>query len=364
VKAILRRASSDFESLIKYDPQALYKLNPSNTDNFKYAQDVISVYSMYTFKIKKSNFRFGTRVEYTSVDGNFINSNTLVKHNYATILPNIQFTHPLSKVTNLVVSYNKRLSRPYIWDLNPFVFNNDSLNISFGNPDLGPQTIHSVSTQLRYGKGSTFGGINIEGSYSDNKILEYASFDPQTGITKTTSLNIGKEFQSSLNLNLNTKITTKWNLFVNGSLRYSTVTNNANKTQSNSGFGCNFYLNTSYRFTPKFSISSFLGLWKDPITIQTTYPFSTWYNLAFNYKILKDKLNISVRTVNYFEKTHDYRTIIKDPNFNTTNINKQIRRGAVLALAFNFGKLTENVSKKKGVNNDDLLTKPQAPTGN
>lgn len=364
MKAILRRASSDFESLIKYDPLASFKLNPLNTDNFKYTQDVISVYSMYTFKIKKSSFRFGTRIEHTSVDGNFITSNTLVKSNYTTLLPNIQFTNRLGEVTTLVLSYNKRLSRPYIWDLNPFVFNNDSLNISFGNPDLGPQTIHSVSGQLRYAKGSTFGGINIEGSYSDNKILEYASFDPQTGITKTTSLNIGKEFQSSLNLNLNTKLTKKWNLFVNGSLRYSTITNNADKTQSNSGFGGNFNLNTSYRFTPKFSISSFLGLWKDPITIQTTYPFRPWYNLAFNYKVLKDKLNISLRTVNYFEKTRDYRTIVKDPDFYTTNITRQIRRGAVLALTYNFGKLTENVSKKRGVNNDDLLTKPQAPSGN
>ncbi len=194
--------------------------------------------------------------------------------------------------------------------------------------------------------------------------MEYASFDPQTGITRTTSLNIGKEFQSSLNLNLNTKLTPKWSLFVNGSLRYSTVTNNANKAQSNSGFGSNFNMNTSYRITPKFTVSSFLGLWKDPVTIQTTYPFTTWYNLAFTYKVLKNKLTISLRTVNYFEKTRDFRTIVQDPNFYTTNINKQIRRGAVLALTWNFGKLTENVSKKKGVNNDDLLTKPQAPSGN
>jgi hypothetical protein len=40
------------------------------------------------------------------------------------------------------------------------------------------------------------------------------------------------------------------------------------------------------------------------------------------------------------------------------------RRAAVLALTWNFGKLTENVSKKKGVNNDDILTKPAAPSGN
>lgn len=364
VKAILRRASSDFESLIKYDATAPYKFNPANTDNFKYAQDVVSIYTTYSLKVKKSNFRFGARVEHTSVDGNFIKSNTLVKNSYTTLLPNVQFSNKVGKSTTLVIGYNKRLSRPYIWDLNPFVFNNDSLNVSFGNPNLGPQTIHSVSTQLRYGKGSTFGGINIEGSYSGNKILEYSSFDPQTGITKTTSLNIGKEFQSSLNLNLNMKITAKWSLFVNGSVRYSKVTNNANKAQSNSGFGSNFNMNTVYRFTPKFSISSFLGLWKDPITIQTTYPFMTWYNLAFNYKILKDKLNISVRTVNYFEKYRIYRTEVKDLNFYTTNTTRQIRRGAVLSLTWNFGKLTENVSKKKGVTNDDLLSKPASPSGN
>jgi hypothetical protein len=303
-------------------------------------------------------------VEYTNVDGNFISSNTKVKNHYTTLLPNVQFTNKLSNTTTLTVSYNKRLSRPYIWDLNPFVFNNDSLNISFGNPNLGPQTIHSISSQLRYGKGTTFGGINIEGSYSGNKILDYAFYDAQTGITKTTSLNIGKEFQGSFNLNLNTKLTPKWSLFINGSLRYSTVTNNSNKAQTNSGFGGNFNFNHRYQFTPRFSISNYIGLWRDPITIQTTYPFSTWYNVAFNYKVFNEKLSISVRGVNFFEKDRAFKTIVQDPNFYTTNINTRIRRGAVLSLTFNFGKLTESVSKKQGVNNDDLLSKPQATSGN
>lgn len=364
VKAILRRASSDFQSLIKYGATDDYKTNTSNTDYFKYAQDVISLYSMYNLRLKKSNFRFGARVEYTNIKGDFISAKTQVKNDYFTLLPNIQFTNRISQVTTLVFTYTKRLQRPYIWDLNPFVYNNDSLNISFGNPDLGPQTAHALSAQLRYGKGNTFAGINIEGSYSDNKILQYSSFDPQTGITKTTSLNIGKEFQSSLNLNFSTKITPKWNLFVNGSLRYTTVKNNSDASQSNSGFGCNFNLNTSYRFTDKFTVSSYLGLWQEPRTIQTTYPFNTWHNVAFNYKVFKNKINISLRAVNYFEKTRNFKNITQDKNFYNTNITRQIRRGGVLALTWNFGKLTENVSKKKGVSNDDILTKPAAPAGN
>jgi outer membrane receptor protein involved in Fe transport len=362
LKAILRRASSDFESSIKHDPYNDYKLNPSNSDLFKYDQDVASLYGMYSFKRKKSSFRLGARVEYTSVDGNFITSKINVKNSYTTFLPNIQFTNRVSTVSTLVFTYTKRLQRPYIWDLNPFVNNNDSLNISYGNPELGPQTIHVLTSALRYGKGNTFAGINIETSYSDDKILQYSFFDPQTGITKTTSLNIGREFQSSVNVNLNAKLTPKWNLFVNGAVRYATVKNNSNTSQTNSGFGSNIYMNTTYKFTDKFSTSVFLGLWKDPQTIQTTYPFMTWHNVAANYKLFKNKINVSLRAINYYEKTRSFKTITQDKDFYSTNINRQIRRGGVVALTWNFGKLNENVSKKKGVSNDDILTKPAAPS--
>ncbi|MFL5746851.1 MAG: outer membrane beta-barrel protein, partial [Niastella sp.] len=363
-KAILRRASSDFQSQIKYGETDNYKINVANTDYFKYSQDVLSIYSMYNVKLKRSTFRFGARVEHTIVNGDFVASKKLVKTNYTTLLPNIQFTNKLNTATTLVFTYTKRLQRPYIWDLNPFVVNNDSLNITTGNPDLGPQTMHALSGQLRYGNGNTFSGINIEGSYSGNKILQYAFFDPQTGITKTTSLNIGKEYQTSVSLNFSTKITPKWSLYVNGALRYSKVTNNADATQSNSGFGCNFNLNTSYKFTEKFSASTYLGLWQEPRTIQTTYPFNTWHNVALNYKMFKDKFLISLRGVNYYEKNRAFKNVTKDQNFYNTNTTTVIRRGGVLALTWNFGKLAESVSKKKGVNNDDVLGKPAAPAGN
>jgi hypothetical protein len=277
-------------------------------------------------------------------------------------LPNLQFTNRLNKTTTLVLSYTKRLQRPYIYDLNPFVYNNDSLNITYGNPDLGPQTIHVITTQLRVGKGNTFAGISWESSYSNNKILQYSSFDASSGVTRTTSLNIGREFQSNVNLNLNARFGQKWSLFANGSVRFSNVKNNSNTSQTNSGFGSSFMMNTTYKFNSKFSVSNFLGFWKDPQTIQNTYPLTIWYNIAFNYKILKDKMSLSLRGVNWFEKTHDFKTITKDQNFYNSNITTQIRRAAAMVVTWNFGKLKENVSKKKGVNNDDLLTKPAAPS--
>ncbi|MEI9943633.1 MAG: hypothetical protein WDN26_05375 [Chitinophagaceae bacterium] len=64
------------------------------------------------------------------------------------------------------------------------------------------------------------------------------------------------------------------------------------------------------------------------------------------------------------KKNRDFKNITEDKNFYNTNITRRIRRGAVMALTWNFGKLNESVSKKKGVSNDDVLTKPTAPSGN
>jgi 5-hydroxyisourate hydrolase-like protein (transthyretin family) len=361
-KAIFRRASSDFESLVAYGAGG-FKPNPSNTDYFKYSQDVVSLYSMYSFKVKKSSWRLGARLEHTTVNGDFITSNTQVRRDYYTLLPNIQYSQKLSKLVTLVMNYSKRIQRPFITDLNPFVNNNDSLNINYGNPDLRAQTLHIVSARTMINKGPFFGAINLEGAYSGNYIMDYSFFEPATGVTKTTSLNIGKGYQANLNININTKLTPKWRLGINTGMLYRSVKNSFEQSQSNEGFGGNFTLNTNYTFNPKFVVSSFFGMFQDPVSIQTTYPFNTWYNVAIAHKFFKNKFNASLRFVNFLEKDRDFKTVTKDPNFTTININNQIRRGVALALTFSFGKLTENVSKKKGVNNDDQITKPQPTTG-
>lgn len=355
IKAILRRATSDFESMIKYDEDHDYKINPSNTDYFSYNQDVYSAYGTYSFKVKKTSFRLGARVEHTGIDGNFQSSGTLVKQEYTNFLPNIQATTKFSNTLTMVLGYTKRLQRPFIWNLNPFVNNNDSLNISYGNPDLGPQTINSFSVQTRISKGGTFAGLTLEGSYSGDKILQYSSFDPATGVTRTTSLNIGKEVQLSITGNISAKINPNWNVFVNGNLRYNKVSNKLQASQRNSGIGGNANLNSSYKIGKKFTASGYAGFWRGPVSIQATFPLNIWYGMGMGYKMFKEKLTASLMCTNFFQRYRDYRMVITDPNFQTTSVSTMPFGGLAISLNWNFGKLTENVSKKKGVNNDDLL---------
>ncbi len=355
VKAIIRRATSDFQSQVRYNLFEDFKLNPSNTDYFSYYQDIYSAYTTYHFKLKKTSLRFGARMEHTEINGDFTSSKTTVKQFYTSILPNVQSTFKLSNSTNLVLNYNMRLQRPYIWNLNPFVNNNDSLNISFGNPGLLPQTIHSLSAQTRISKGSSFAGITLTGSYSNDMIVQYASFDQSTGITKSTSGNYGEEWQLSLNTNVSIKFNEAWNMFLNGNLRYNHVTNKAMPSQQNSALGGNLNLNSSYKIGKRLTASGYGGFWRSPVTIQGTQSFQYWYGLGMGYRMFNEKLTVTLNAANFLQEYFDYIYTVNDPLFKTQYINTQPYRGIALSFTWNFGKLTENVSKKKGVNNDDLI---------
>lgn len=355
VKAILRRASSDFRSLVRTNPTDDYELNPENTDNFNYDQDVYSVYSTYSFKWKNTTFRLGARLEHTEVNGDFASAKTTVEQGYTNVLPNLQSTTKLNAKYTLVLTYSERLQRPYIWNLNPFKNNNDPMYVTYGNPELEPQIIRSLSAQTRFSQGKTFAGITLTGSYSDNMIVQYATFDKSTGVTSTTSGNLGKELMASLNANVSTKITPEWNVFFNGNVRYNRVQNKQMPSQVGSGIGGNGNMNTSYSITKKFIASGHAGFWRGPVTIQTQYPLNIWYGAGLGYKLLKEKLTASVSATGFLEKERDYKLTTRDPSFQYTSVTTMPFRGIAFSLSYNFGQLKENVSRKKGVSNDDLI---------
>lgn len=356
VKAILRKADSDFESMNRATASGEYKINPTNTDQFNYNQDVYSAYGTYSFKVNKTSFRLGARLENTTVSGNFVSAQAKVKQNYANLIPNIQITTKFSNAFTLVFAYSDRLQRPAIYNLNPFKSNNDPFNVTYGNPELNAQVIHSASIQTRFMKGATFAGLTFTGTYTDNLIVQYASFDANTGVTSTTSANLGKEIAGAVNGNISTKITKDWNVFLNGGVRYNHVENLLMPSQTNSGFSGNANLNMSYSFSKKFNASSYAGFYRSPVTIQTSYPLNMWYGISAGYKMFKEKLTASFGMSNFFEKEHTYKLVTIDPLFQYTSQSTFPFRGISLSLSYNFGKLTENVSKKKGVQNDDQLS--------
>lgn len=355
LKLILRNATSDYESLTKTTPTDTYKLVPGNTNNFNYAQQVYSAYSSYNFLLKKWLFRIGLRVEHTEVDGNFKSTGTAVSQSYTNWIPNIQTVTQITEAYRIVLSYGQRIQRPFINNLNPFINNNDTLNISFGNPQLNPQLIHSLALQNNFSKGKVFVGLTLIGSYSNDKIIQISSFNKTTGITTTVSENLGRESQLSLNGNITITVNKAWNLLINTNLQYTSLQNISNSMLQNNGLSGSFGISNTLRVSTKFTVSTFFGNSKPPIGLQGHTSSQWFYNITSSYKFFNDKLAITIAAARFISKYVTVKTVQRDINFNSENLNSFQAINFRLGIVWNFGKLTEKVSKKKGINNDDML---------
>lgn len=354
LKLITRNAASIYQNRYRYSTDEQYTIDNSNSDNFRYKQYVYGAYSTLRFVIKKLSFRLGMRVEHTTIDGDFIKSHTTVQQDYTTIMPSIFVSRKLGPIHTLSLSYTKRLSRPYIWDLNPFVNNTDTLNLNFGNPQLNPEVYHSFELGWTMIKGKTNINIKLTENLSNSQISRYSFFNDKTGVTSWTMDNIGSYSSTGLSGNLTISITPKWRINSNLGLRYDFVKNRKNPLQKNQGLGGWGSLSTNVDITKKISTFFNTNMFKAPAQLQGYYGLNYWYSFGGNCKLLKDKLTVTININNIFHKDLEWNSSIGDRNFHTTSWNYRPGRSASLGLRWTFGKLKENVSRKRGVTNDDL----------
>ncbi|HYC27993.1 MAG TPA: outer membrane beta-barrel family protein, partial [Chitinophagaceae bacterium] len=354
VKSILRRAFSDFESQIKFNKSEPYGIDPANSDRFNYDQDVYSGYVSVNKVTKVVTARIGLRVEHTRVDGDFISTKTAVRQAYTNFIPNVLLTRQFSKTMNSNLSYTMRLGRPSISSLNPFVNNSDSLNISFGNPNLGPQYIHSIAWQVRFFKGPKFISLQTGFNFANNLIIQNPGFDPATGVTSVTGANAGQIRDFSLGFVSNLPVKAKWNFAVNATARLARIRNSLQSSWFSTTAG-NVNGNITYKASPVFTITSNGGYFVPLRMPNTTFPNNYFYSLNFGYKLFKQKMTITASVTNIFEKERTMSFLTETAYFTTENINTVPFRSFGLSLNYSFGKLKENISKKKGITNDDQV---------
>ena len=67
-----------------------------------------------------------------------IRADSVTDPNYTCILPSVNLQYKFSASHNLKFTYNRRINRLGIYDLNPYYKVDQNYNITQGNPDLKP----------------------------------------------------------------------------------------------------------------------------------------------------------------------------------------------------------------------------------
>jgi hypothetical protein len=186
--------------------------NLESNNLFEYAEFRNSLYGGITYNLKKIGIQGMLRLENSQ-----IKADSVTDPNYTCFLPSVNLQYKFSAAHNLKFTYNRRINRPGIYDMNPYYRIDQNYNITQGNPDLKPDYRDRLQLTYTWNFGSNYFSPYIYKEYFSNKVgSEYLVIKSPTDNTLTTftkpfNLLNGHEFGGGVNamlwyINLNVRI--------------------------------------------------------------------------------------------------------------------------------------------------------------
>ena len=319
--------------------------------NFNYDQNVGAAYGVLSFKLApKTSFKGGLRAEYTNIGGT---SGTALNfdNDYFNLFPSAIVSQTLKGNTTLKVSYNRRMSRPSLFYLNPFLNQNDPDNKTQGNPELSPEL--SDNLELGYStfiKGSV---INASVFYRNTQDVIENVFDPEKKLSTYYNVGTRKSYGASIFASYN--LLPKWTLM--GSYNMNTYEVEVADEDLSTGVKINYtaFLRSALALKGGWNTEIFAYYNGPKYTFQGKSGAMAFYGGAIKKEIMNKKATVGFNMFNIFAKNLHIETVNESPTFlQSTNIYYPIRSFGV-NFSYNFGKINYSAKpKKKKINNDDL----------
>jgi len=354
LKYILRNNSSTTDAYYYDFVNSKFVFDPTKINNFDYTQNIYAAYLTVNKNIKKFGFKAGVRVEDVNTDGTFTSSTySDFKNTNLEYVPSATISYQISESNNLRLSYSKRIQRPDIWYLNPFVNDLDPKNVSYGNPNLDPERYHNF--ELNFGSFSKMGNVNITlfNSFSNNGIDRFT--DLKNGVHITSYGNIDKIQTWGISSYTSIRIGKKLSTSINSSINYNSIESSDSTNLKSSGWGYNIYGNLQYTIGKGYKVSGYGMYFKRSAQLQTK--MSAFYNMgvSFSKSMLKDKLVLSISARNIFWDKMKYSYKIEGPLYSQEYEMYRPGRSFGVNISYRFGEMNTQIKKtQRGIQNDDL----------
>ena len=190
-----------------------FEINNEESSNlFEYSEFRNSVYGGITYNLKKVGFQAMLRVENSD-----IKADSVTDPNYSCFLPSVNLQYKFSASHNLKFTYNRRINRPGIYNMDPYYKVDQNYNVTQGNPDLKPDYRDRLQLTYTWNFGSNYFSPYVYREYFSNKVgNEYLVINSPvdnrlTTFTKPFNLLNGYELGGGINamlwyVNINARI--------------------------------------------------------------------------------------------------------------------------------------------------------------
>ena len=309
----------DFEvQIIDQNDNATVDENLSNVLDFE--QEVHALYSQYGKKFNTFSFLAGLRFENTRIFVEQLDSSSpLNNKSYNDYFPTLNLGWEISPTASITLGYNRRISRPNAWTLNPFQSRSSKTSYFQGNPKLDP----SYSNGIDIGYLKQFKKVTLNSSVYYRKSTDAVSRVAivtdetvfvngiETPVIRRLPINLGTEEQFGVEFNTSLRLIEgmRTNASVNFFRRiekgdYQGISYDSNNTSWSGN------LSNSYRL-PFAVQSQFSVRYRGPN--ESSFGKSKGFlytDLALSKDILNDNATINFRFSDLFNTgKYDYQTI-------------------------------------------------------
>lgn len=345
----------------------------------KYDQNIYAAYASYTFSTKdKLNIKLGGRFEYTTIEANQsinqLESGTALSKpfadEYPIFVPSLNVSKPFGVYT-AKFSYNYRISRPGLREINPNIDMSDPLDVNMGRSDLDPEKTHNAELTLSRNIGKSYFSVSTFGRYSGNDItrVSMTASDAATRFPNiaelqnldaaalvTTYENIGKETTIGFNFygNVNVNSSLNFNANIDGYYKYIKGQQwevNKMVDDSNDGFAFSARGSANLKLEKNWSLQADAGWRGRRISLQGEYNGSPRYGISVRKQFNKN-LSLGFGADNFFGRIIR-KSESETGQFIQRNTSYRYERNIRLNVNYKIGNMRFVANKRRGVKNDD-----------
>lgn len=355
-KIITRNVTNEYAVEASEDDPAILVPQPARTDEFTYGQDVYAGYALLKLNLQNDWYvETGARLELTNINGSFRDNGNPFTNNFTNFIPTATVSKKINASNTISMSYTKRLTRPYIWDLNPNADASDPKNISTGNPELQPEIAHQAEITYSINGGDKyFINTAVFWRQTDNAMVDFTATN-SNGISVTSKQNLAANKQYGANISYVFALAKR--LSLNGNINPGYLDYSSGALQVfNEGWAFDADLNLTWKLPANYTMQVFGEYSSRKVTLQGYETNTFFYNLAAKKAIPSKKITLTASFINPFSNYIPQTNVIQAASFNSTQYNRYYGREFKLTLGWEFGASFAQKEKKK-VTNDDINDK-------
>ncbi|MBB2146567.1 TonB-dependent receptor [Pedobacter sp. LMG 31464] len=313
--------------------------NQNLTNKFFYNENILSGYASYNYRKNGWGLKGGLRGEYTDVNFDLSTGTSYHVSPYLSLFPNVSLNHFFKKRYNFGATYSVRINRPREFALNPQVNNADTLNISFGNPDLSPAYTHQMD--FSFGAFGQKWSFTPRISYSTSRgVIERYRTVKKNGVSESTFDNVGTNNSFAVMLIGNFRPTNKISANGNFSVIQSKYSSKLNTALNRDGLSLRASLGFSMQLPYKTAFESNLN-YANNINAQGRNKGSINSSFGARKSFFKNTLSARISTSDPFGRKNN-NSFNQGTNFTSQSYSTNNSSNVTFSLNYRFTKVKMN----------------------